>query len=306
MSSRTTDERAGRPDAAVVAILAIAVGIGAAIGVERRAMAQDVGIDAGPVIDPDTAPDQAAADQWRFRVGLGVGVRPDYIGSDDYEAVPLPQFTASRGTQYVNITGSYLFSNLVPSSNWRLGPTAKFLNGGDRCNADDNRVSDMRCQANALMLGATGGYAFPIPGLAGRQAKLTPALEILGDVAGANDGVTIEPQLNYAQLLAADWRLGLRAFGTWGSDDFNDYTFGVSRFDAQRSGLPRYSADAGFYQTGLLGAVDYDLTEAWRLSVIGRYTRLVGDAEDSPIVDGRDAQGSANQFLAGLIVSYVW
>lgn len=273
--------------------------------------AQDVGIDAGPIDTPetaDTAADPAAADaaapEVRWRVGLGVGVRPDYLGSNDYEAVPLPQLTVSRGPQYVNITGAYLFSNALPSPNWRLGPTAKFIRG-DRCNADDGRVNAMRCQADAVMLGATGGYSFVIPGLGG-PARLAPELEILGDAAGANDGYTIEPQLNYTQRLSDDWRLGLRGFGTWASENYNDYYFGVTRFQANQSGLPQYSADSGFYQVGLLGVADYDITEHWKLSLIGRYARMIGDAEDSPIVDGDQGRGSANQFLAGIVAAYVF
>lgn len=65
------------------------------------------------------------------------------------------------------------------------------------------------------MLGATGGYAFTFDGLNDKNAKLTPTLEVLGDVAGANDGVTIEPQLNYAQRLSDRWQVALRGFATW-------------------------------------------------------------------------------------------
>lgn len=51
---------------------------------------------------------------------------------------------------------------------------------------------------------------------------------------------------------------------------------------------------------------DYDLTNNWRLSFIGRYMRMVGDAEDSPLVDGDGGRGSANQWAGGAIVSYGW
>ncbi len=44
----------------------------------------------------------------------------------------------------------------------------------------------------------------------------------------------------------------------------------------------------------------------WKLSLIGRYTPMVDDAKDSPIVDGKDARGSANQLFAGTMISYGW
>ncbi len=291
-----------------MSLLGVSLLIALTTATTQRAAAQDVGLDVGPIETPENAELPAApatADEWRFRVGLGVGVRPDYMGSDDYEAVPLPQLTAYKGPQYVNLTGTYLFSNVIPSPNWRLGPTAKFIRG-DRCNANDSRVNDMRCQANALMLGATGGYAFVVPGIGAPQARLTPALEIVGDVAGANDGYTIEPQLNFAQRLSDNWRLGLRGFGTWGSGNYNGYYFGVNAIQSRDSGLSQHNANSGFYQTGLLSVVDYDITEHWKLSLIGRYTRMVDDAKDSPIVDGKDARGSANQFFGGTVVSYGW
>lgn len=266
-----------------------------------------VGVDTGPTETPEEQdpPAQQQPETWRFRVGLGVAVVPDYQGSDDYEVVPVPRLTAYKGPQYVDINGTYLFSNVLPSPHWRLGPTAKFIRG-DRCNAEDNRVNDMRCQANAFMLGATGGYSFVIPGVAGGQARLTPALEVVGDTAGANDGVTIEPQLNFGQRLSENWRLGLRGFGTWGSGNYNDYYFGVTPIQSQDSGLSQHNADGGFYRVGLLGVVDYDMTSHWKLRLTGRYTRMVGDAEDSPLVDGNDGRGNANQFLGAVTVSYGW
>lgn len=271
----------------------------AAVTLVHPAVAQTIG-DFGAMETPVYTPDPASP-SWRYRVGLGLALAPDYVGSDDYRLVPLPQLSASKGPQYVALTGGYL----LPSENWRIGPTARYIRG-DRCNADDNRVNNQKCQADALMLGATGGYAFTFKGLNEQTAKLTPALEVLGDVAGANDGVTVEPQINYAQQLSDSWQMALRGFVTWGSEDFERYYFGVNGTQSRASGLSQHDADSGFHQVGLLGVLDYDLTRNWRLSFIARYMRMVGDAEDSPLVDGDDGRGSGNQWAGGVIVSYGW
>ncbi len=91
-----------------------------------------------------------------------------------------------------------------------------------------------------------------------------------------------------------------------GSEDYERYYFGVDGTQSRASGLPQHDADSGFQQVGLLGVFDYDLTNNWRLSFIGRYMRMVGDAEDSPLVDGDGGRGSANQWAGGAIVSYGW
>ena len=45
------------------------------------------------------------------------------------------------------------------------------------------------------------------------------------------------------------------------------------------------------------------LSQHWHLAAGVRYERIVGDAEDSPVVA---IAGSANQWIAGLGVAFSW
>ncbi len=47
----------------------------------------------------------------------------------------------------------------------------------------------------------------------------------------------------------------------------------------------------------------FHLNENWHLGGSAMYQRLLGDAEDSPVVDDR---GSANQIFGGLAILYSW
>jgi len=47
--------------------------------------------------------------------------------------------------------------------------------------------------------------------------------------------------------------------------------------------------------------IGYELTENWGITGALRYTRLLGDAADSPLVED---EGDENQLLLGLLVSY--
>ena len=49
--------------------------------------------------------------------------------------------------------------------------------------------------------------------------------------------------------------------------------------------------------------MSWSLIESWSPTGIAGYTRMLGDAADSPIVD--DA-GDANQFRAGVLVNYTF
>ncbi len=77
--------------------------------------------------------------------------------------------------------------------------------------------------------------------------------------------------------------------------------FTINSSDAARSGLNRFDADDGFKDIGLNIGLTYRITDSWSATGLANYTRLLGDAEDSPVTDD---EGSANQFFAGLRIDY--
>ena len=78
----------------------------------------------------------------------------------------------------------------------------------------------------------------------------------------------------------------------------SDY-FGIDTANAARSGLDRYSADAGFKDAGLDLVLGFGQGPGWRASLIGRYRRLLNDVADSPIVKD---EGDEDQHFAGAVV----
>ena len=52
-----------------------------------------------------------------------------------------------------------------------------------------------------------------------------------------------------------------------------------------QSGLPMYQAGAGLKDIGLMVALQYKINSSWGLLGIMKYTKLLGDAMDSPIVE---------------------
>ena len=77
---------------------------------------------------------------------------------------------------------------------------------------------------------------------------------------------------------------------------------------ALASGLPAYEADGGFNKVGatLLGAFDLDgdLTNGgFALFAMGGYSKVIGDAADSPYVAQR---GDADQWIVGAGIGYTF
>lgn len=180
----------------------------------------------------------------------------------------------------------------MPHPHLRLGPMLQYI--PKRGSVDNDRVDDLENVDPAVMLGATAGWDF----LDRPSESFGLFLEARGDVAEGH-GWLVTPGLRGRYGLARDTSLAGSLTATWASEDYMSDYFGIDADDAARSGLDRYDADAGFKDVAISGAVLHNLTEGLQVGLLARYARLVGDAEDSPIVDD---EGSANQLFAGLLV----
>lgn len=241
------------------------------------------------VIAGAALPSITAAADWK--IGGGVGAAPDYEGSDDYDAVPMPYFSVQwpngRNIQWI---GNVLRANLIADSIWSAGPMLQFI--PERDDVDSNAVDAMEDVDDSLMLGA---YA---------RLKLDEwylRLHAVQDVADGNDGLLVQLGGGYNWTFSPTFKMTFDAFTTYASDDYMEAYFEVDERDAARSGLDRYKADGGLKDVGLGLTTNCNPWAHWNFQAILRYTRLVGDAEDSPVVDD---EGDANQYFGGLMVVY--
>lgn len=242
-------------------------------------------------------PQAAAAIE--FTLGLGATYGPDYEGSDDYAAAPLWNIRASdlyHPETYAQVVGPAFTSNLLPSPHFRLG-----LAGGyrpDYNNVDDNAVQSIKGTQDAFLVGPTMGYDF----LAAPGLDAAVELDVLYDAAHGNGGV-ITPRFRAGGQIADKVRGEGRISTSLASGDYMGNWFSINQRDATRTGLDSYDADEGFKDLTLGGSVNWSFAGAWSLTGLATYTRMLGDAADSPIVD--DA-GDANQFRAGLLINYTF
>jgi MipA family protein len=246
------------------------------------------------VFDPvDTGPGQGM----NFTLGAGVGAAPDYEGSDEYELVPLWNLRVANlyhPKTFVQVIGPRLRSNFLPSDHWRLGLAGQFIK--ERDDVENDQVDALEKVDPSVMLGVVGGYDF----LADPQQDLVLEVEARQDVANDN-GFLATVRGTYGSRLTERWRFDASVGSTWASEDYMSSYFGVDAADAARSGLDQFSADEGFKDFSFAGALTYQLFGRVSVSALANYTRLIADAEDSPVVD--DA-GDENQLFAGALVNY--
>ncbi len=229
----------------------------------------------------------------RTLIGIGIGFAPDYEGSEDYEPVPLVRaaFTLKNGMSF-SFLGSTLRFNLVPDSRWNAGLIARYR--PERNDVENDRVDRMKKVDDALELGGFAAY---------RIDRWMFSLALLGDVADAHDGYLLEFSTGYAYPLSDASHLTWFLSASYADEDYMDTYFGVSPADSVRSGLPRYNADNGIKDVGAGLLYETGLSQHWNLLAGFKYSRLLDEAADSPLVDD---EGSENQLLVGAVISYVF
>jgi outer membrane protein len=224
-------------------------------------------------------------------VGLGVGVAPEYEGSEDYVAVPIPYVDVKWSNDMsINLLGNKAKVNLIPSPIWKGGLVAEYI--PERDNVENDRVDNLPDVDTSLMLGGFLGVDY---------RNWNASVEAMGDVADGNDGAIVRLNGGYKIPIDQAWSISMGVFTTWADNDYMEAYFGIDAAAAASSGLSRFDADAGFKDVGLNLTVSYKPWEHWGIMGLARYVRLLDDAEDSPVVED---EGDANQFYGGILVFY--
>ena len=247
---------------------------------------------------------KSVASDWKFILGAAVRYSADYKGSDDYDIKPLPlvgiswrdivSIGSKKGSpglkvNFLQVNGPRPKDRLVMSTS--LG----YFSGRDQ---DDN--------AALQGLGDLNG---------GVTAKLTADYKLqefggfisaIHDMSGDRKGTTVNAGLGYTFVLGSQkTQLTTGPSVTWADDSYMENVFGISSTQAASSALSysAHRAASGINDVGVNVSVRHFLNQ--RVGVMGQisYKQLLGDAADSPIVEG---QGSSGQFSALFGMSYNW
>jgi outer membrane scaffolding protein for murein synthesis (MipA/OmpV family) len=242
-----------------------------------------------------------APDKWRFTLGLGAGIAPDYEGSKNYQGVPLPFFRAAKGSRYGQLFGTHLTSNLINSPNWRIGPSVNHRKGYS--DASNNRVDKLHNRGGSTEVGFKGGYVFQVAQVPFPNTHLAFLTEALYDVSDGHDGWLVTPEVAYGGPFGERWKFNLSGKVTYASGSYMSHYFSINSADSARSGLKDYNADAGLKDASVGFALGYDITKHWGIAGVAQFKQMLGDAQDSPVVS--DAGESAQAF-GGVMVTYAW
>ena len=247
---------------------------------------------AGSVVDYEGMESEAPESGRRVTIGAGVAVIPDYEGSDDYEAAPLLHFRmALANGRYFDFTGNRIKFNIMKDSNWSIGPMARYRAKRDD-DVDDDQVANMKEVDSAFELGGYASYNL--------GANFEIGASLVQDVADGHDGYLVGLHVGY-KIHMDKMMIGIKGFTTFVNNDYMEAYFSVNGNNVGNSSLEYYDADEGFKDVGITCVLNYQFNNSWGATGVLGYTRLIGDAEDSPVVDD---VGDANQLLGGIMGTY--
>jgi outer membrane scaffolding protein for murein synthesis (MipA/OmpV family) len=233
--------------------------------------------------------------------GIIIGSAPDYLGSSYNKAVAAPflKYTLPGSYRYLTLRGTELSFNMINHPVFRLGPMINYR--GERAHVENDQVDRMTKIDAALEGGGYAGLEFADKDNPRKRILLT--LSWLHDMTGAHNGWLMTGTARAQYPIAAKWDASLGISGTYGDNAYTSTYFGVNATDAVLSGLPRYTASAGFRDFSITPAIIYHLNQTWHFVGGVRYMRLLEDAADSPLVAD---VGSKDQLFGGVGVLYSW
>ena len=253
---------------------------------------------------PEGAEDTVFDDTW-VSVGVGAIYSPSYDGSDDYVVSAIPIIQGKVGGVRISPRPGGAALDFVDddSEGARIsaGVAAK-LNRNRASQVEDEVVLSYGELDTAFEVGPSIGISFP--GVLNPYDSLSFNIDTLWDVAGAHDGMTVNPGVTYFTPVSRGAAISLSVSGTYVDDDYADYYYSVPAGGA----LPAFQADGGWDSVGanLLVGVDLDGNLAnggLSLIALGGYSRQLGDSKDTPFTAIR---GDADQWMGAIGIGYTF
>lgn len=226
-------------------------------------------------------------------VGMGLGTYPEYMGADKNVIGAAPIARYSFGEQrFVSLEVNYARLNLLENRNWRFGPAGLYRFG--RKDVDDEVIDKLPDIKGSFELGAF--LAYEDVGEDPRD-RWSADIGFLQGITGDNDGHTISVTLKRWIPVGRYSALGLYAASAYGSASYMDTYFSVTPAGASASGLDVFDASSGLRDIRIGAVFIQPLSREWQVGAGFLYSRLLGDAADSPIVAER---GDPNQYVFGI------
>jgi outer membrane scaffolding protein for murein synthesis (MipA/OmpV family) len=222
---------------------------------------------------PQTTPGKGDS----MSLGLGVAYVPEYAGSDKSRVVPLPIFerTFDNGA-FISTTRGVGFQTQVEG----IGLSAALTYGGGRADHKKNAFYG----SDALKgMGDIDGAVQAVLGASYQVGSVGLSLSTTQNLAHREHGATYTFGGSVPLYTTASDQVGLGLSAVYGDDKHMQTYYGVTAAQASRTAFKAYTAKAGFENVTAAVSWNHVIDKNWSAHSAVGFTRLSGDAADSPL-----------------------
>lgn len=175
-----------------------------------------------------------AQESYSLGIGLAYQQKP-YIG-DKSDWVAVPHFEYQNSNFFIKglKAGLYLFNTPTTKVDAHLRYQSLSFKPSDSVGA----LRELNRRKSTIEFGLGFQHYFP------NQAFVTT--DINADILGRSDGVNIDVGAGFVHQVNDHFKVIPKIGGIWSSKDHNDYYYGVSRYESDKTGVSAYNPDSSF------------------------------------------------------------
>ncbi len=231
-------------------------------------------------------------------IGLGLYLKPEFPGAEDYETVVLPSLDAEVGQIGISLKGVDLSLDLVPSPAVNAGLTIRYDEGRDDTESDET-ISLMTPVDPSAEYGLFVESGLPFEMLGVDDPALLFASANLRTTFGAGYGGNLfELKIGVLRELTPRLTTIAQLIMVHSDASYNRSYFGVSSADADITGLTQYTPGGAIKEFGATLIFNRHMGGHWYAGLITTATRLSSELAKSPVVE---QHGSRTQWVSGLV-----
>lgn len=213
-------------------------------------------------------------DSARLSMGLNASFN-QWAYDQDSDVTVLPQAFYDNNRVYIEGSEAGLYAYKDLANEWRisLGYDGRSFKPSD---ANDDLLRKLDERKWSALAGTSYMRITPYGGF---------KAQIETDVLGRSKGTRVKLS-HFSRFRLLDERLTVYPeIGVlWGSEDYNQYYYGVSKKEAARTGLPTYDADSSARPFANISA-SYRINPRWSVFISESLERMSDAQKDSPMVD---------------------
>ncbi len=226
-------------------------------------------------------------DKLKVKMGVATIYAPYYEGSDDYGGMIVPSLSFSYDKFYASSRDGIGY-NFVQDPNLTMSAALGYNPG--RREHQRHALNGLGNVDSALTTNLYTEY---------RTEPFSYNLLVSADAFNQSyHGLTATMGAYYKHKLYDDYTFSFGPSATWASSNYMQAYYGVDNTQSQNSGYEVFNASSGFKDANLNSQLSYQYDTNTLFYGTATYTKLLGDAADSPI------SIKNNQYFFGVGVDY--